>query len=247
MKTHWTLILLRANIRKKKDKRTFVLSETNVYPQVSFNEGLYLMSRCGFPLYAQEGLNQASYVNPLKDIGCYIKNDKEIAIAALVQKIAAFVKKEVLKENDKSILIFPEEPKSVFFKNFSGSDLDKLVENNIDRINHGMRLEGKFVEEAIRKARLSLIPKGWEVVTDGNVEPCDRYLEEKRAEYMTITPAIVSWVSCDVSFSARRPGTPVKRYSWDDSIIIRKIKKESSSRKETDGPCPPGHSPIANR
>lgn len=220
-KNDFELILLRANIRKKKDKRTFVLTGINVYQHIGFNEGLYIMHRCGLPLYAMDGLNQASFVGVGKDIGCYEKDCNEIIIAVLQQK-------HKLHEVKDSVCIFPKEPEFIHLSGLSGSMLNKTFEKLIKLVDNGRRLKEDFVEEALRQTRLSLIPKGWEVVTKGNVQPGDRYLLEDRARYLTITPAIFSWTSCDVSFSAHRPGTPVKKYSWDDSIIIRKnIIKDS--------------------
>ncbi len=220
-KNDYQLILLRANIRKKKDKRTFVLTETNTYPNVSLNEGLYLMSRCGFPLYAQEGLNQASFTS--EDVGCYEKNDNEIIIAVLQQKRKYPYGYE---PGNESIELWPEEPESIHLCNLSGSRLNKLIEHIINIIDNGKRLKETFVKKALQEARLSIIPKGWEVVAQGVVEPGERYLEEDRATCLTITPALISWTSCNVSFSPHKPGSPVKRYPWDDSIIIRMSKNK---------------------
>lgn len=211
------LILLRANIRKKKNKRYFVLTEFNIYPSLTLEAGLYIMHRCGLPLYAADGLNQASSVGD--SITCYEKYNDEIVVALLYPKTRK-------TDGVVSTCMFPEEIESVHLSGLSGSAFNSLVETIIHRTDGGKRLKEEFVEAALQKARLSLIPKGWEVINEGNVEHGDRYLEEDRSRgYLTATPAIVSWMACDVSFSAHRPGTPVKKHSWDDSIIIRKTKK----------------------
>lgn len=211
------LILLRANIRKKKNKRYFVLTEFNIYSSLTLEAGLYIMHRCGLPLYAADGLNQASYV--VDSIACYEKYNDEIVVALLYPKTRK-------TDSEVGTCMFPEKNESVHLSGLSGSAFNSLIETIIHRTDGGKRLKEEYVEAALQKARLSLIPKGWEVINEGNVEPGDRYLEEDRSRgYFTTTPAIVSWMSCDVSFSVHKPGTPVKMHSWDDSIIIRKTKK----------------------
>lgn len=220
MKSNYSLIMLRANIRKRKDKRTFVLTESNVYPKLSLEKGLYIMHRCGLPLWAGEGLNQATFIENKTGIGCYEKVSDKIVLAVLSKKTTSAC------DDDTDIAIYPESPESFHLSGLSGEKLNQTFERCIKHIDAGKRLEEDFVKKAIQKARLSLVPKGWKVVTEGNVESGDRYLEEDRTGgYITIIPAIVSWMSCDVSFSAHKPGSPVKRHAWDDCIIIRKIEE----------------------
>jgi len=219
MKNNYLLVMLRANIRERKGKRVFILTETNFFSGTSFDEGLYLMRRCGLPLWAGEGFNQASFINERKDIACYEKDSGEIVLAILYKKEDT----SSASCYDSDISIYPEIPKSFHLAYLTGAKFNRFVESIIKKADAGKRLGKDFVEDAIRIARLSLIPKGWETVREGNVEPGDRYLQEDRPKgYLTVTPAIVSWMSCDVSFSEHKPGSRVKKYTWSDDIIIRK-------------------------
>lgn len=224
MKNNYSLIMLRANIRERKRKKVFILTETNVFPETSLEEGLYLMKRCGLPLWAGEGLNQASFINKEKEVACYKKDSGEIVLAMLCKK------EETSSASgcDSDISIYPETPESFHLAYLTGANFNRFVEGIIKKTDTGKRLGEDFVEKAIRKARLAIIPEGWEVVQEGNVKTGDRYLEDDRTRgYITIVPAIISWLSCDVSFSAHKPGSPVKKYGWDDDIIIRKKTKLS--------------------
>lgn len=225
MKNNYSLIMLRANIRERKGKRVFILTETNFFPGTSLEEGLYLMKRCGLPLWAGEGLNQASFIYKEKEVACYKKDSGEIVLAILYKK------EDTSSANccDSDISIYPEIPESFHLPYLTGVKFNRFVEDIIKKVDAGKRLGEDFVEKVIRKARLSLVPEGWEVVQEGNVKTGDRYLEEDRTRgYITIVPAIISWLSCDVSFSAHKPGSPVKKYGWDDDIIIRKKTKLSA-------------------
>lgn len=215
MKTNHSLILLRANIRKKKGERVFILTQTRTYQKLSFEQGLLVMNRCRLPLWAGEGLNHASLINR-RDVACYEKIGDEITIAVL-QKNERYRN----SNSDSKISLYPKEPESITLSFLSGTKLNTFIESLIKRIDNGKRLEDEFVENAIRKARLELVPKGWKVVTEGNVRSGDRYYQENDRRCPG-SPSIVSWTSCDVCFSAHKPGSPVKRYGWDDTIIIRK-------------------------
>lgn len=216
---HYQLLLLRANIRERKGKRIFILTETNVFPRTSLEEGVYLMGNCGLPPWAGEGLNQASFINERVDIACYEKDSDEIVLAIL-HKI---YETSSAGCDDSDISIYPEIPESFHLAYLTGAKFNRFIEDVIKKVDTGKRLGKDFVEDAIRNARLSLIPKGWETIREGNVEPGDRYLQEDRPKgYLTVTPALVSWMSCDVSFSEHKPGTPVKKYTWSNDIIIRK-------------------------
>lgn len=209
------LILLKASIRRRKEKDIYILTESNVFPGLSLEEGLYVMDRCGLPLWAAEGLIQASFVGDGKDIACYERYGDETVLAFLCRK-----RRPVPYRED--IILFPSRPESTHLSGLSGRELNKLVEDSVRRIKEGKRLSQSYVEDALRKARLSLVPDGWKTVHDGMVETGDRYLSEDRPAALTITPALVSWMSCDVSFSEHKPGSPVKKYPWSEDIIIRK-------------------------
>ena len=219
---HYELLLINALIRYNKGKRVFVLDAINVYPKVSLEEGLHVMGRCALPLWAGEGLNQASFLHEdRKDIACYEKYHDEILIAQLITPI-----KTVSQLDD--ISLDAARPDSIGFNGYglhglNGKQFTNTIEEIIKKTDNGRRLEKEFVEKAIEKARLALVPKGWTVVTEGTVLKGDRYYDEDNRPYK-VMPSHVSWMSCDVCFSAHKPGTPVRRNDWDDTIIIRKIK-----------------------
>ncbi len=218
---HYELMLINALIRYKKGKRVFVLDAINVYPKVSLEEGLHVMHRCALPLWAGGGLNQASFLDEDgKYIACYEKYHDEILIAQLIRPI-----KTVSQPDD--ISLYAARPDSIGFgyglHDLNGTQFTNTIEEIIKKTDNGRRLGKEFVEKAIEKARLALVPKGWTVVTEGTVLKGDRYYDEDNVSYKVV-PSFVNWMSCDVCFSSHKPGTPVRRNDWDNTIIIRKDK-----------------------
>lgn len=216
---HYKLLLINALIRYKKGKRVFVLDAINVYPKVSLEEGLHVMDRCALPLWAGEGLNQASFLHEDKShVSCYEKYHDEILLAQLFRPY-----KTVSSPDE--ISLSAVEPKAIGFciHGLNGTQFTNTIEEIIKKTDNGRRLGKEFVEKAIEKARLVLVPKGWTVVTEGTVLKGDRYYDDDNSPYK-VMPSRVNWMSCDVCFSAHKPGTPVKRNDWDNTIIIRKIK-----------------------
>lgn len=213
----YKLILLKAKIRQKKGKRTFVLTALNTYPKLSLEKGLLIIKRCGLPLWASDGLNQASFIGEGKhNISCYQKSDDEILVAQLGTTLK-------MTHEPGNVSIYPDEPDGFCITCLSGFQFSEMIGSIIRTTDIGLRLGREYAEEKIHKARLSLVPKGWKPVTDGTIQKGDRYYNEDGASF-NVVPSIVGWMDCDVSFSAHKPGTPVKRYDRDDTIIIRKAE-----------------------
>lgn len=231
MKKRYTLTFIEAKVSVTKRGTRYTLSRYNAIPGLSKRLALYLMERADYDLYGDARDRTAKGIFPVRrqpkgadgtahdHIAAYTCQGNVIEIASITRELPRNT-----EPLDRSFLYFPDiRHNGISFR--AGKEFSDFIKAFVDRIDRGVPLDHDRADSLVAEARLSLIPAGWERITQGAVLPDDRYLQEDRRITGMLGPGIIGWLRCDTSFSAVSPGTVMEeeyRFRYLEPVIIRK-------------------------
>lgn len=235
MKNNYTLTLYEFKITHKKGKEQYALRLMNITPGLTEARALYLMKMSGYSLTGDTKDQTAKEIYQMPE--CLSKR-KPAKVETCMHVMAYRRWVDVLElvsitrtpprksfYHDRHIMM----PKIVSYGMGTRpeDELQRVVDACINKIDNGTPLDKARVDTLLDEARLSYIPKGWERVTEGTIEPGDYYLQEYDRNEETLAPGVFSWYDCGVSYSPHRIGKDIQadyRYWENKPIIIRKRK-----------------------